>query len=334
MIAKAALVLLSLAASAAAVLAYPAPSADELEQLRHQHHRKDWLRVTTDSMRYEVRVRGIDDAGLSGLTPRPHAPAPPDPLPWSAIARIDRRTSGFRGGQITGAILGGLSGFIAAHLVGLVEKHGEFGVFTGLTVGAVAGGWIGGRRGDRRVREHPFYAAPPQPAPIAAEAAAPFESLAVDTVAALVVTPPPSAIAASPAVLNACNKLHPEDLLRVEADFGKVEGYASSIEPGGIEGLRADLGHESTAAPPPLLTWDRVHRVDRRGNSAGLYARRGGLALGVLCGVAGLAATGALGGNDSETMGGGLAGAAIGCAVGAVGGGLIGMGVPRWHPIY
>ena len=341
--AKVALVLLFLAAYPAAALAYTAPAPDQLEQLRHHHHRKDWLRVTTDAGRYEVRVSRIDEAGISGLTPRPHAPAPPDPLPWSDIARIDRRTSGFRGGQITGVILGGISGFIAANLVGLVEKHGEFGVFTGLTVGAVAGGWIGGRRGDRRVREHPFYAAPTRPAPVAAEtvaAVAEPESLAVDTVAALAAPqaapplPPPSAIAASPAVLKACHKLHPEDLLRVEADFGKLQGYAARVGPDGIEGLRADLGHKQTAVPPPLVTWDRIHHVDRRGNSAGVFARNAGLALGAVGGIAGLATTGALGGNDAETMGGGLAGAAIGGAVGASIGGLIGLGVPRWHPIY
>ena len=319
---------------------HPTPPPDVVAGLRQHHNRKQWFRVTTDDARYEVRVRRIDDAGLSGLTPRPKAPAPPDPLPWSAIARIDRRTSGFRGGQITGVIVGGLAGIIGANLVGLVEEHGELGVFTGLTLGAVAGGWIGGWRGDRRVREHPFYEAPAAPAP-AALAVAPADSAAVATpadsmVAAPALMPPsaPSEISASPMVASACRRLDPEDLLRVEADFGRIQGYAAHISPAGLEGLRADLAQGATVSPPPLVTWDHIHHVDKRGNSAGAFALRGGLALGVLGGVAGLAAAGGLGGNDAETMGGGLAGAAIGGATGAALGGLIGLGVPRWHIVY
>jgi len=351
MIAKAALVLLLLAACPAAALAYPVPAPDQLEQLRRQHHRKAWLRVTTDSMRYEVRVRRIDDAGLGGFTTRRSAPAPPDPLPWSAIARIDRRTSGFRSGQITGVIFGALGGIIAANLTGLVENHGELGVTAGLTVGAVAGGWLGGRRGDRRVRERPFYAAPLQPAPASVTPdsstspveAAPPDSLAAAPLAEISAPPSVGMTApaagpwpggASPAVLSACRRLDPEDLLRVEADFGRFQGYAARVGPDGLEGLRADLGAPTPGPLPTMVTWDHIHHVDKRGNSAGAFARRGGMALGILGGIAGLATTGALGGSDTETVGGALAGAAIAGAAGAGIGGLIGLGIPRWHVVY
>jgi hypothetical protein len=46
---------------------------------------------------------------------------PPIRCRGSSIARIDWRSSGFRGGQITGVILGGLAGIIGASMIGLVE---------------------------------------------------------------------------------------------------------------------------------------------------------------------------------------------------------------------
>src|SRR5215470_8047173 len=99
LIRKGAIALLLMAASshpAASGPSFPVPPPDVIQKLRHAHHRKDWLRITTADARYEARVSRIDNGGLAGLTPRGPWLAPPDPVPWAVIARIDRRTSGFR----------------------------------------------------------------------------------------------------------------------------------------------------------------------------------------------------------------------------------------------
>ena len=79
---------------------FAAPSPSLIEQLRSQHQRHDWLRVTMASTQLELRALRIDAEGLSGLTARGsdrwRLEAYSDPsshghIAWSSISRIDKR---------------------------------------------------------------------------------------------------------------------------------------------------------------------------------------------------------------------------------------------------
>jgi len=126
---------------------FATPPPPVLDQLKRQHHRKDWLRVTTDSTRWELRARQIDDAGLSGIKARDSAFPAPDRIAWSSISRIDVKDSWRRYGQTTGLVLGGLGGIA--------------GGGAGMALGALAGMWVGGTVGGMVPSEHPLYIAPP-----------------------------------------------------------------------------------------------------------------------------------------------------------------------------
>jgi len=140
------------------------PSPDLLLQLQREHGRKDWLRVTTDSARWEVRVREFTPEGLRGLTVRSSPRVAPEIVPWSVIARIDVRTSRFRYGQAMGFVIGGLIGAGVGGALGAGSNHGDVGARNGLAVGVVGGTWLGGYLGDQIVSEHPFYTAAPRKA--------------------------------------------------------------------------------------------------------------------------------------------------------------------------
>jgi len=126
---------------------FASPPPRVLEQLKRQHHRKDWLRVTTDSTRWELRARQIDDEGLSGIRARGSALPAPDRIAWSAISRIDVKDSRRHYGQVTGLLLGGL--------VGVAGGGG------GMAIGALSGMWVGGAVGGMVASEHPLYIASP-----------------------------------------------------------------------------------------------------------------------------------------------------------------------------
>ena len=337
---------------------FPVPSPSLVAQLRSQHQRQDWLRVTMTSTHLELRARQIDEEGLSGLTARGHDrrrleaylsdPSSRGHLPWSSISRIDRLRSQSRIGQIGGAIPGVIMG---GNL-----PNPYLGV---LSLGLV-GAWLGGRIGDQFVSVHPFYQAlplPPPSAPAASNAhgaAPPADSVLATRTDAVPSVPRESALPsttttspgsapeadASPVanssreVLMACRRISPEDLLRIESEFGQFQGYALRIGIDGLDGLREDRGARSFLPPPPdMLAWDRIDRIHKRGGSAGRGALAGAVTLGCLGGMISAAAVSIANGDEKPSTAF-VEGAAVSGAVGAALGGLIGSAIPGWHLVY
>ena len=324
-------ILLALASSALCVAmagaqAHPVPPADVVKQLRRHHHRGDWWRVTTDDGRYEVRVKQIDAEGLGGFTARRSAPPVPERLAWASIARIDLRKSHARRGQITWMILGLGAGLIPLANGNANSNQPAYYMLAGATVGAA----LGGRMSGMNVHERALYVAPMPALPMPA---APPDVAVSEPREAI----PPSApsASASPEIERACRRISSQDLLRVEGDFGTFHGYASSIGPEGLGGLRVETTRESVQ-PPGLIDWDRIHRVDVHGSNAGRGALRGAVALGAATAVLGfpIAALAQSGGSGSDTAGIVLACAGVGAGIGLVLGGTIGATIPGWHLVY
>jgi hypothetical protein len=364
------------------------PPESVIERLRHDYGKHDWLRVTTGSTRLELRVGRIDGDGLKDLVARRDAPPPPAVVPWSSIARVDRRVSQFRRGQITGFLVGGIAGALGGSWLGsavkgtrtstwmdqtyeIDENHMTAGAWLGTIVGAVGGAWMWGRIGDRNVTERPLYVAPApassSPAAVAGNIAsenppdtapAPPNSTmppsisepstiaqgAADTIAIVPPgkpSPPPSSRAevssraASSAIERASSRIQSENLLRITGDFGRFQGFATHAGPEGLDGLRVDLtGGVAPAAPPGLVSWDRIYSIEKRGNSAGKGAVSVGLALGAAgAGLAFLLVTG-FGGDGADAAGPMFEAGAITGGIGAVIGGLVGAAIPRWHVVY
>ncbi len=314
-------VVLSLAPFAArADTGFTVPPPSLLERLQ-RHRDRDWLRVTTDGMRYEVRVARIDVEGIAGLTPRHGTPAPPPMVPWSRIARIDQRLSHALRGRITGLVVGAGAG--AA--LGAIESSPEAGhAPTGFWLGAAAGTWLGGVLGDHIVHERALYVA---------------ESPA-DTVP-VVLAPPPSRestfvamLSASRDITRACRILRPGDLLRMEGTFGSFQGYAAHANLQGLDGLRSDIRARAAPAPQGVVRWDQIYRLERHGTRFGEGALHSGLAFGatgaLLTTLIGLA----FDVDPVEIMGPALL---VGVATGGVGallGGAVGASIPGWHVVY
>ena len=358
------LALILFAAPVAAAAPYAPPAPDELSSLERRHNRHHWWRVTVDSGRYEVRVRTLDAVGLAGLQPRRRSAPVPERIAWSEIARIDARQSHFRSKQVQGVIYGGIAAPVLAAMGGLQDPLPVFAVFAG----AGLGGWLGGLYGDTQVHERPLYISrtllTPAPAPV--ETREPTTTTAPEGSALTIpgaaagdstrdaarsampearapAAPAPTATAIAhgeptPAVLAACRQIRANDLLRVRADFGMFEGYAERAKPEGLSGLRLSTVSGKAASTLGAVTWDRIERVEVRGNSAASGARKGAVAFGALGGLVGLAAiaVASAAGSGSTEPGGSwiLAGAGLGAAAGAGLGAAIGAGVSNWRTVY
>jgi len=307
------------------------PTPGLVESLNRHHHRHDWLRITTDSARYEARVREFGAQGLNGVTSR-RGPDAPDFIPWSSVMRLDQTRSGFRAGQIVGAVALGSLG-VPTMLSGEPEVAGF------VALGAVVGMGFGGLVGSHWSREVPLYAASPA-----------SESGAVTT------NPdgePVHATSSSPDALLAGSAagdprraasiermkriLRPGRRLRIRSEFGEFDGYIDQAGAGGLEGLRS-LRRGTWGAPSPRhLDWESIATIDRRGNSAGWGAVHLAVPLASAGFAIGLAVGGAVsdGSNSgSAVLAGGALGAAVAGSFGAVLGALFGSVIPRWHRVY
>jgi len=354
---RAALALALLATPVAAAGPYAPPEPDVLSTLERHHSRHDWWRITLDSTRWEVRVRTVDASGLSGFQPRKKGAPVPGAIPWSEISRIDERKSHFRKKQVEGVIIGGIAAPTLAALGGLQDPLPVFALFAG----AGLGGWLGGLYGDSQVHEQPVYisrtllVAPPALAAAVSDPSADSVSTAaaLDSTRAVATglvtlapasgaaTTDPTAIAPGepdPDVVEACRVIHPSSVVRVHADFGLFEGNVEHAGNAGLSGLRlASDNGPAARAMPDLVRWERIQRVELRGN----HAREGAIAGAIVgCGLGalvGLAAAVAIAEGGSSTDGGGtwiLAGAAAGaggCALVGAGFGSLGT---KWKPIY
>jgi hypothetical protein len=146
---------------------------------------------------------------------------------------------------------------------------------------------------------------------------------------------------------RAVHRLRPGQLLRIRGEFGErgrvaeFEGFAERVRREGLGGLRSRREGDWNSSWPRELTWDRIGRIEERGNSAARGALTGAVVVGIPGTVLGLLA-GAIAGTLAEGNGRGagpiLAGGAIGFvgggALGAALGGLYGLAVPRWNVIY
>jgi hypothetical protein len=154
---------------------------------------------------------------------------------------------------------------------------------------------------------------------------------------ALTVPATSAALAASPAVANACRRISTTSLLKLEGDFGTFHGYAASVGHEGLGGLRLESKYPSVRSPG-ALSWDRVDRVEVLGNTAGKAAATGAIGLGAMAGFIGLLAAAVITVADAPSdytggviiVGSVVAGAAAGAALG----GSIGWTIPAWHMVY
>jgi hypothetical protein len=362
-----ALALSALFPAATAAQDHPTPPAEVVKQLRRHHHRGDWWRITTDSTRYEVRVKQIDAEGLAGLTTRRKAPPAPERIAWGSIERIDLRKSHERRGQITWMILGLSAGFIPlanGHANSSQPKYYMLG-------GAALGAYLGGKLGAQNVHERALYIAPtsflppnvpvvaahetappetasvtlPSGTPIAASHdSAPTDSAAIKTQATTTpsadsgdavsprATSPPAT--ASAAIRRARRRLSTHDLLRITGDFGTFHGYAASIGPEGLGGLRVETSYPSVSLPG-LLRWDRIDRLEVRGSNAQRGAMSGAIGLGAATGFLGIPVGALASDNSDASMWGVVAACAgVGAGVGLLLGAVIGATGSSWHVVY
>lgn len=304
-----------------------------VENLSRHHHRRDWLRITTDSARYEARVREFGAQGLNGITSRRGPPYAPDSIPWSSVTRLDQVRSGFRVGQIVGGLaLGSL--WVPTTFNGEPEVAGI------VALGAVVGAGLGGLVGRHWSHEVPLYVA--SLASDSAETAANPDGGPASTARLPAASFGGSATAAAGVPLNARIErakeiLRPGQRLRVRGEFGEFDGFVDQIGVSGLEGLRA-IRRQAWGTPSPRrLDWGSIASIDRRGNSAGRGALGLAVPLATVGLVAGLAAGAAVGGGSStgsDVLAGGALGFAVGGSLGAVLGGLFGSAIPRWHRVY
>jgi hypothetical protein len=332
---------------------HPIPPAEVVKELSRHHHRHDWWRITTDTARFEARVAEIDANGLAGLTAAHKTPPAPERIAWGSIVRIDLKKTHETRGKITGTLLGMCAGFIPLANGNANTSQPRNYMF----VGAAAGYWLGGKLGAGNVHERPLYVAPtpPRSPAVAVNATAPPDSAPVGRAAdsasavaadssaahtAAVAGPasvPPMAPAATPAIENACRRITPGSLLRIDGEFGRFCGYASTIGPEGLGGLRVETTQHSVQSPGSLA-WDRIDRIEFHGGNAGGGALRGGLIVGLFTGLLGFPLAAAIessgGSGDSQTPAIVLGCAAVGAAVGALIGAAVGASVTSWHPVY
>jgi hypothetical protein len=143
--------------------------------------------------------------------------------------------------------------------------------------------------------------------------------------------------AATPAVASACKRISSANLLKLSGDFGTFHGYAASVGPQGLGGLRLESRYPSVRSPG-ALGWDRIDRVEVLGNSAGKAAIHGAIGVGALAGFVGLLAAAVVTVADvqSDYTGGVIIVGSVvaGAAAGAVLGASIGWTIPAWHLVY
>lgn len=321
-------------AGATLARAHPTPAPEVVHELRRHHGRGGWWRITTDSARYEARVRDIGAEGLGGFTTRRPSRVMPERIGWSSIARIDERESHELRGQITWMLLG-----LGAGIIPLANGHANSSQPRNYMLGgAIAGAAWGRHLGSRNIHERPLYVAPSPPSP-----PAPVVVLR-DTVVSDTLPVPTSTAAAAeatqpgqatPEILRACRRLSSRDLLRISGDLGTFHGYASSIGPAGLGGLRLEPTLPSVQSPGSL-DWERISRVECRGSNAGAGALRGALTVGAFTGLMGFLIINALGpnGSDASVPEVVVASAGVGVGIGGLLGAAIGATVSSWHRVY
>lgn len=315
------------AASHAAAAHASAPDENHLFQLTKMNRGQPWLRVTTNSSRYKLKVDRFDVVGLHGFEAEDEAPAPRGPLAWDEIKRVDEIVTRGRSYGTKAAVVLGLVGAGIGNALGAPDAKGGSYAFVGLLTGGLAGAWLGSSFGNRYEKEVNWYTAPPPATPGAPPTGA------VALVAADSSHEPPTPAKA----LKFAASLGPDEHVRVSGSFGKFQGYVGVAGPYGLEHLVVKSNAPEAWRPqqlPDHIPWSAVDEVQTRGGHVVEGALGTGLAfagLGALLGAAAVAVS------DSDNVGVGP-GAAYGAAVLGGTGAVIGAGLGAisrgWKTVY
>jgi len=178
--------------------------------------------------------------------------------------------------------------------------------------------------------------------PDATEAAAAAPSLAASApVAGAAVTmsePERARIAKASAAIRSNHLLRVtiSDMTRLT----RIEGKVSHADEAGLHALKPTRDLAAIRSIPDVIPWTRILQVEKHGGSAGKGALFGGVCLGTMGALTGMAfvAAGGIGGGSSgtnaEIAGGAAVGALVGGAAGALLGAAIGAPIPRWNIVY
>lgn len=230
---------------------FTAPPPRQVAVLRREHSPRQWLFVTTESGRHEVRAVTLDSRGLSGLSARDAAPAPS--WRWNEIARVDRRESRFRLGQIAGMAAGAAAGFyLGGEIAESNGSHRGQGAWMGAWAVGAAGACLGAWTGDRVVRSSPWYVADPGP------------------------------LMRAPAAKDM--RVESGERLRLRGTFGEFIGKAKRIDSTGFAGLVADQDDIRLPLPHEPIAWSEVSSVEVRRGSSRRWATIGAV-VGAMYGV-------------------------------------------------
>jgi len=162
-----------------------------------------------------------------------------------------------------------------------------------------------------------------------------------DTLDALGHAPPGMVAHDATRIQKASEHIRANHLLRVTfSDMTRIEGKASHADEAGLHALEPTRDFGSISRPPDVIPWTRILQVERHVGSSGKCALFGGIILGTVGALTGMAyvAAGGIAGNFSGTGGeiaaGGALGALGGGAIGALLGAAIGAPIPRWNIVY
>jgi len=305
-------------ATGTSVETYAPPAATTLEHLNRTHRSGHWLIVSTPDSLIRLRADRFTPRGLEGIHTRDGLPPFPV-LEWKNVAKIERRASGFRAGQV---------------LIGVIcSPIPPYGLTT------AAGMWLGGGLGDKIVRTTTLYEGTPasvEPDRGFAIAAPDSGSTGIDrdhveqraaTVGGVV-----------PDLDRLRGDVQPGRLVHVWGGFGEFTGTVETIDPDGLHGLHPHRPpREARDRPPDPVAWSQISGMYRRGNSGGRGAAYGAVVLGGGAGaVAAAIASSGIGlssGSSENALGAFFAGAAVGGIVGAGFGYAIGSFFKVWRPV-
>ena len=329
-------------ATAASAAAAPAPNLQF--QLEKQNRSRPWLRVTTDSGRFDLHADGLDAFGLHGFEAhRNETPLPHDPLAWSEIHRLDQVvTRGHRYGTIGAVVLGLLCAGLG-NALGAPSDNGGSEAMIGLAVGGAAGAWLGASYGNRFQSEVNWYTAPPPspkappPTDVLSMAAALADSAHVDSTSALAAADSTREPPAPPEALALAARIGPDDLIRVSGDFHAFQGRAHVAGPGGLERLVVDHHAPREWRPDPVperLSWSAIAQVETRHSNAGRVAAGTALVFGISGALVSAAAVGLADSPNVTPGGAAIQGGALMALIGAVVGAGIGTASHHWSVVY
>ena len=309
------------------------PTSNTLFQMQGSNQARPWLRIATDSGTITRRVQLVDRSGLYDLS-TPDGVKEPGPLLWDRISRIDEVITRRTQMRLIGAFTLGLAAAGLGNALGAPNNNGGRYALLGFGLGFQVGGWIGSQLGERHtISERSWYVAE-TPALINSVAASGQDTSArasgLPASAPGLDPKPVDTGEASAAALRACERIDRDRLIRVRSSLGSFEGYSGRVGPQGLEELRTRRNTANIPAPPTLMPWNTIDRVEVRAGSSLHGALVGAVGLGLFGALLGAA----VGSSVSSSGGGAAVGFLLAAPVGFALGGLTGTAARRWVVIY